>query len=79
MQKQTEVNQLEVDIRRELSGLEIDFEKLISLNTDFSEINTLINSTKKKLNTARYLLGEIESEDENETLLEGYESNKGLL
>ena len=69
-QKQTEVNQLEVDIRRELSGLEIDFEKLISLNTDFSEINALINSTKKKLNTARYLLGEIESEDENETLLE---------
>ena len=78
-QKQTEVERLKESWKDMLLELGIDVKKLISFNTDVSEIDALISSTETKLAGIRSLLGEGEVESEKKTLPAQLEEKQNAL
>lgn len=59
-QKQTELNKFKENKQLELQSFKIDIEKLISLEIDFSEIDSLITARHDELKSAQLLLGELD-------------------
>jgi ABC-type lipoprotein export system ATPase subunit len=78
-QKQAELKRFKENKKQELIDFKIDIEKLISLKTDYSEIDTLIAEKKKKLESAQILLGEKAGEDGYISLQDQLKEKQNIL
>lgn len=69
-QKEIEIGKFLSDKEIELTGINIDIKKLITIQTDFTELEALIYEKQANLQKAKELLGEVAPSDDTKPLSE---------
>jgi len=77
--KIVEIEQFISDKKEKFSSFEIDFSKLISLKTDFTELDKHISEQEKKLDDIKIILGEQTSEDDKRPVNKQIEEKRNKL
>lgn len=72
-QKEIEIGKFISEKELELTGLNIDVKKLVTIQTDFTELDALIYEKEDSLQKAKVLLGEVAASDESTPLPEQLE------
>jgi ABC-type lipoprotein export system ATPase subunit len=76
-QKEIEIGKFISEKELQLTGFKVDVKKLVTIQTDFTELDALINEKEDSIQKAKELLGEVAASDESTPLpeqLEGIET-----